>query len=114
MTVVETRRWVAVCRSEQLLPGRGVAAMVDGEQVAIFRVPIGDEVLVVGNRDPFSGACVLSRGIVGSVGDVITVASPVYKQRFDLRTGLCLDDPAVALPVREARVLDGWVQVALT
>ena len=65
------------------------------------------------NHDPFSGAMVLSRGIVGSRGDRPTVASPVYKQVFDLATGQCLDDPAVRLPVHLVRVRDGLVEVAL-
>ena len=43
------------------------------------------------NLDPYSGASVLSRGIVGSRQDAPTVASPMYKQVFDLRTGACLD-----------------------
>ena len=53
----------------------------------------------------------LSRGIVGDRAGVAKVASPVYKQSFDLRTGACLDDPEVAVPAYPARVEDGWVAV---
>jgi nitrite reductase (NADH) small subunit len=77
----------------------------------VFLVAPDDEVLAVDNVDPCSGAAVLSRGIVGSAGDVLTVASPIYKQRFDLRTGLCLDDPHTAVATFLARVVDGTVQV---
>lgn len=101
-----------MCALDALTPDRGVAALVDGEPVAVFRLSgPGDEVVAIGNVDPFSGASVLSRGIVGSRGDTVTVASPVYKQRFDLRTGRCIDDDAVTVPVRAARVVDGWVEV---
>ncbi len=82
--------WTAVCRLEDLAPERGAAALVGGEQVALFRLVDGT-VHAVQQRDPYSGAHVLSRGIVGSRGDVPTVASPMYKQVFDLRTGRCLD-----------------------
>ena len=41
--------------------------------------------------DPFSGAYVMARGLVGTRGDAPTVASPMYKQIFDLRTGRCLE-----------------------
>jgi nitrite reductase (NADH) small subunit len=82
--------WTAVCRLDDLAPERGAAALVDGEQVALFRLVDGS-VLAVQQRDPFSGAHVISRGIVGSRADVPTVASPMYKQVFDLRTGRCLD-----------------------
>ncbi|WNB87483.1 nitrite reductase small subunit NirD [Cellulomonas sp. ATA003] len=79
-----------MCRLGDLARERGAAALLDGEQVALFRLA-DDTVLAVQQRDPFSGAHVMSRGIVGSRGDVPTVASPMYKQVFDLRTGRCLD-----------------------
>lgn len=82
--------WTVVCKLTDLVPERGAAALVDGQQVALFRV--GDrEVLAVQQLDPYSGAHVMSRGIVGSRAGAVTVASPMYKQVFDLRTGACLD-----------------------
>ena len=109
---MKTQTWARVCAIADLTPDRGVAALLDGEPVAVFRLSGGDEVVAIGNLDPFSGASVLSRGIVGSHGDVVTVASPVYKQRFDLRTGTCLEDPDVALQTYPVRVVDGWVEIA--
>lgn len=82
--------WIRVCRLEDLSPERGSAALVGGEQVALFRTH-RDDVYAVQQLDPFSGAHVMSRGIVGTRGEVPTVASPMYKQVFDLRTGECLD-----------------------
>ncbi len=102
----------AVCPYSRLPVDRGVAALVDGDQVAVFRTAAG-ELHAVSNLDPFSGAMVISRGIVGSRGERATVASPVYKQVFDLATGECLDDPSVSLHVHEVRVRDGLVEVAL-
>jgi nitrite reductase (NADH) small subunit len=102
--------WTAVCRRDDLAPERGAAALVAGEQVALFRLADGT-VLAVQQRDPFSGAHVMSRGIVGSRGDAPTVASPMYKQVFDLDTGRCLDDPEVALGVFGVEVRDGVVHV---
>jgi NAD(P)H-dependent nitrite reductase small subunit len=83
-------RWEAVCRLTDLVPERGAAALVGGEQVALVRLH-DDRVLAVDQRDPYSGAHVLSRGIVGSRGDAPTIASPLHKQVFDLRTGECLE-----------------------
>ena len=103
--------WTRVCRVDDLTPDRGVAALVDDRQVAVFRLSGDNDVVAIGNIDPFSGAGVLSRGIVGSRGDVVTVASPVYKQRFDLHTGRCLDDETVSVPVYAVRVTDGWIEV---
>ncbi len=105
---------VAVCRFEQLELDRGVCALVDGVQVALFRTSPDDEVHALSNYDPFAGAFVLSRGIVGSAGPVRKVASPMYKQSFDLRTGACLDDPAISLPTFPVEVIDGVVHVDVT
>jgi nitrite reductase (NADH) small subunit len=65
------------------------------------------------NRDPFSQASVLARGIVGSRGGTPFVASPMHKQAFDLRTGQCLDDAAVRVPTYDVRVDEGVVLVGL-
>ncbi|NCT92107.1 nitrite reductase (NAD(P)H) small subunit [Cellulomonas sp. APG4] len=104
--VLDTSRlaWTAVCHLADLLPERGAAALVQGEQVALVRLHgpdggVGESgaqesepvVLAVQQLDPFSGAHVMSRGIVGTRGEVPTLASPMYKQVFDLRTGVCLD-----------------------
>jgi nitrite reductase (NADH) small subunit len=108
--------WVAVCTLRQMVPERGVAVLVDGRQVALFRVPSGDgqRVHAVGHRDPFSGANVMARGIVGSLGDRDTVASPMYKHVFDLATGSCVTDPEVRLPVHRTLVAGGVVHVSRT
>jgi nitrite reductase (NADH) small subunit len=100
---------VRICPVDRLQPERGAAALVDGEPVALFLVD--GEVFAVGNVDPFSGASVLSRGIVGSKGEVLTVASPIFKQRFDLRTGRSVDDETVSIPTYPVRIADGWVEL---
>jgi nitrite reductase (NADH) small subunit len=102
--------WTAVCRYDDLQPERGVAALVGGEQVALFRAFDGS-LYAIGNQDPFTGAFVLSRGIVGTRGDIPTVASPLHKQVFDLRTGACLDDETACVPVFAVREREGQVEV---
>ncbi|MZE55685.1 nitrite reductase small subunit NirD [Streptomyces sp. SID5770] len=97
--------WMAVCEESRLTPGRGVAALLpDGRQAAVFRDRSG-RTYAIDNRDPFTGAQVLSRGLVGSAGGRPFVASPLLKQRFDLETGRCLDDDGVAVAVYPVRSL---------
>src|SRR6478736_9956651 len=87
--------WFTVCDLTLLSPGRGVAALLpDGRQVALFRDRAG-RLYGIDNRDPFGGAAVLSRGLTGTHQGRPFVASPLLKQRFDLRTGECLDDETV-------------------
>lgn len=97
--------WLTVCELSSLVPGRGVAALLpDGSQAAVF-VDRKGRPYAIGNRDPFTGAYVLSRGLVGSAAGRAFVASPLLKQRFDLESGRCLDDEEVAVrtyPVRTA------------
>lgn len=102
--------WTTVCAYGDLLPERGVAALVEGVQVAIFRDYDGT-LYAIGNQDPYTGAFVLSRGIVGSRGTAVTVASPLHKQVFDLSNGACLDDDTLAVPVYPVRLRDGLVDV---
>ena len=102
--------WVDVCALASVIPNTGVCALLGGKQVAVFRV--GDsEVYALSNFDPFSQAFVLSRGIVGDRAGIPKVASPIFKQNFNLRTGQCLDDPNVTVPVYPVRVQDGRVEV---
>ena len=108
--MIELARLTSVCPVDAIPVEGGVAALVDGVAVALFRTHDG-EVLAIGNVDPFSGASVLSRGIVGSRGAEPVVSSPMYKQAFALRTGQCLDDAAVAVPSYAVTVVDGVVHV---
>jgi len=101
--LAETLAPVAVCKLDALVPGIGAGALVNGQQVALFRLRNGD-IFAIGNHDPFSGANVISRGLVGDLKGFKVVASPIYKQHFDLATGQCLEDESVVLPVYAVQV----------
>lgn len=107
---VETTDWVDVAPLEVLTVGRGVAALVGDEQVALFCVG-GGRVYAIANRDPWSGANVMSRGIVGTLGDRLVVASPMYKHHIDLATGQAVEHPEVRVATYQARVAAGRVEV---
>lgn len=97
--------WFTVCDLSALVPGRGVAALLpDGRQAALFR-DREDRLYAVDNRDPFTGAAVLSRGLTGTHRGRPFVASPLLKQRFDLAGGQCLDDESVRVAVYAVRTL---------
>jgi len=103
--------WTTACAYDHLMPCRGVGVLLgDGTQVALFRLDDGT-LRAVGNIDPFSGAAVMSRGIVGDRGGRPTVQSPIKKQAFSLDDGVCLDDADVALPVYSTRIVDGNVEI---
>jgi nitrite reductase (NADH) small subunit len=108
----EAPDWLDVCALDDITPDTGVAALLGGRQIAIVRVGDGDQVYAVDNFDPFSHAFVIARGIVGDRGGIPKIASPIFKQNFDLRTGQCLDDPAVRLAAYAVRVVEGRIQIA--
>lgn len=99
-----------VCRVAELEVERGVAALVHGQAVAIFRTP-DDQIYAIGNHDPFAKASMIARGIVGTRGDVPFVASPSHKHAFDLRSGKCLDDAHVSVPAYDVKVVEGVVLI---
>ena len=115
-SALSTATWHTVCTVSDIVPNTGVAALIGLRQIAIVRVVTraGVESLhALSNWDPIGKAMVMGRGIVGTKGDIPKIASPLYKQSYDLRSGQCLDDPSVTLPVYPVRVADGFVQVAL-
>ncbi|QFP77870.1 nitrite reductase (NAD(P)H) small subunit [Deinococcus sp. AJ005] len=108
--------WQRVCGLADILPGLGVCALVEGRQIAVFHV--AGRVCAVGNRNPFTGADVISRGLTGSYrsGDAEErpkVASPLLKHTFDLATEQALDHADMTLPTYSARVEGGEVWIGL-
>ena len=105
--------WHPVCRLTDLEPEWGEAALLDGEQVALYRL-WDDSVAAVSNRDPATGSFVMARGIVGSRDGRATVASPLHKQVYDLLTGACLSHSGLSVPTYRTRIVGGVVEVNLS
>lgn len=104
--------WSDVCSVDDLQPDSGICALVQGRQVAVFYFTATDKVYAVGNFDPFGQANVLSRGLIGDIGGQPVVASPLYKQHFNLETGGCLEDANVQIPAYAAQIANGRVQIS--
>lgn len=105
MTAAKKLSWEAVCRRKDLVAGSGVCALLGTEQVALFYLPEEEQkVFAISNRDPIGGANVLSRGIVGDLQGKLVVASPLFKQHFDLTSGECLEQADVCVEVYSARL----------
>ena len=102
--------WHDVCAIDEVVPGTGAAVLVAGEQIALVRTREGG-LYAISNFDPFSRAFVLARGIVGDRDGRPKIASPIYKQTFNLRTGVCYEDPGVRLDVYRVRRRRGMVEI---
>jgi len=111
--------WNDVCSTDDLIRNSGVCALVNGKQVAIFSQlsdaseATAPTIFASDNFDPIGQANVLYRGLMGSVADKTVVASPLYKQRYCLQTGQCLDDDSIKITVYPARVVEQRVLIQL-
>lgn len=108
------QEWQRVCKVGELEIDRGATALVHGQAIALFRLQIDgvDHVYALGNHDPFAKASVIAKGIVGVRGITPFVGSPAHRHAFDLRNGLCLEDPHFSVPAYAVRIdLDGVVAV---
>ncbi|MGH8445552.1 MAG: nitrite reductase small subunit NirD [Solimonas sp.] len=103
--------WQPVCPVDDIVPDTGVAALIGGRQLAVFRMRADDRIYAIDNRDPFSGANVLSRGMIGDLQGERVVASPIYKQHFSLATGRCIEDMTQSVGAYATRVSDGMVWI---
>lgn len=87
-----------ICNKLDLVENSGVCALINDEQVALFYLPHTDKkIFAISNWDPIGKANVLSRGILGDIKGTVVVASPLYKQHFDLKTGICIEDETIKL-----------------
>ncbi|MCP1243692.1 nitrite reductase small subunit NirD [Acetobacter lambici] len=106
--------WTDLCAQTDLVPNSGVVALHDNAQVALFYLPDAngtERVFAVDNHDPFSHANVLGRGLMGDIHGQPVVASPLYKQHFNLEDGTCLEDPKKSIRAWEARLHAGRVEI---
>ena len=108
------QNWIEVCDLNDITPNTGVGALVDGQAIALFRVGTEKRVYALSNKDPFSQANVMSRGIIGDLQGERVIASPIYKQHFSLATGRCLEDKDQKLLVFPTKIQDGRVWVSPT
>src|SRR4029453_16495892 len=104
--------WHRVCLVDELELAWGEAALIEGQQIALFRTaPL--EVFAVTQQDPATLANVMARGIIGSRGSRPTIASPLHKEVYDLETGECFTDPGLKLATYATRIVDGYIEVEL-
>lgn len=108
-------QWENICKTGEILPNIGVCALFEGQQVAIFKVVDSsgiEQLYAINNYCPFSKSNTISRGLIGSLDGKTVIASPIYKQHFDLTTGVCLEDNTVSINVYPVRLEGSTIQLA--
>tara|TARA_R110002167_G_C12398815_1_gene626684 strand:- start:240 stop:587 length:348 start_codon:yes stop_codon:yes gene_type:complete len=110
-----SNNWVTVCSDTDLVSNSGVCALLNNQQIALFQIKVGNDIQIfaVSNWDPIGKANVLYRGLLGSVENAKVIISPLYKQRYCLDSGQCLDDDTIKLLVYPVRIEQNQVQLQL-
>lgn len=112
MPLRDVTEMTVLCEKSDLIANAGVCALYNDEQIALFYIPDhSPSVFAVSNHDPIGKANVLSRGIVGDLQTKLVVASPLYKQHFELATGLCLEDKTVNIKTYAVSLIDDKVVI---
>lgn len=111
INMLPENQWVEVCALDDITPNTGVGALIEGQSVALFRVGHEKRIYALSNKDPFSQANVMCRGIIGDLQGERVIASPIYKQHFSLATGRCLEDKDQKLLVFPTKIENGRVWV---
>ena len=110
---ISSTQWQTICHERDLIGNTGVCALFNHTQVAIFLCRASGKLYAVDNFDPIGRANVMSRGIMGTIGDKPIVASPLYKQRFSLESGECLDDTQWHIKTYPVRNHQGDIQLGI-
>lgn len=101
-------RWIDVAAAAELPDGDVVGRVVDGREVALYR--LGDEVFAT-DATCTHGNASLCGGFVEPDG---SIECPLHQGRFDIRTGKALCEPLERdLAVHPVRVEDGRVWIAI-
>ncbi len=103
--------WTDICAVTDIIPGTGVCALLGQNQVALFRPYDNDDIFAIDNIDPFYQASVLSRGLIAELQDELYVASPLKKQHFRLKDGVCLENTDFSVSAFDVRVTDGRIEL---
>ncbi|WPC76505.1 nitrite reductase small subunit NirD [Vibrio porteresiae] len=106
-------QWQTICKISDIAPNSGVCAKVGDKQVAIFFSQRTNHFYAIGNYDPIGKANVLSRGIIGSIDNELYVASPLYKQHWNLATGACLEKPELSIATYEVQQANDEIQIRI-
>ena len=106
-------QWVLVGKVADF-PVEGGAAIKYGKvQIAVFQFTSRGQWYASQNMCPHKRAFVLSRGIIGSQGNVPKVACPLHKRTFSLESGECLTGDEMSLKIFPVKVMDDQVYLLL-
>lgn len=112
-TLATSTSWKLACRVEDTIANGGVCLKLEDQQIALFYFKRRNEWYATQNECPHKRQMILSRGMIGSLGDSPKVACPFHKKTFALDTGECLSGDECAIKTYPVKIEDGLVYIAL-
>ncbi|MDA1142754.1 MAG: nitrite reductase small subunit NirD [Planctomycetota bacterium] len=106
-------QWVKVGMTSDFPKDGGAAIKYGDVQIAVFNFSSRGEWYASQNMCPHKNAFVLSRGIVGSAGEIPKVSCPLHKKPFSLQTGECISGESYSLKVFPIKIVGEEVHLQL-
>ena len=105
--------WVTACRTDDLVDNSGICVLLEGRQIAIYQHGPSGTLYAMDNWDPIARASILARGLLAEHEGELYVVSPLYKQRYSVETGICLDAPEHCVGVYPVVIDGAHIRLAL-
>jgi nitrite reductase (NADH) small subunit len=91
---------------KELKEGKSLDVTLNGQKIAVFY--IDDEVIATSGKCPHAGGPIQRGDLSGAL-----VTCPWHGWTFDLNSGVCTDDPSLALDVYKVRIEGDDILVAV-
>lgn len=105
--------WFRAARVSEFPENAGACVKYRDMQIAVFNFSRRNEWYACQNLCPHKKQMVLSRGLIGTSGEIPKVACPFHKRSFSLHNGECLNAGEETISVFPVKIEDGFVYIGV-
>ncbi len=113
MITENVNTWAYACRVSEVPENGGVCVKIGDQQIALFHFSRLHAWYATQNECPHRQQMALSRGMIGTQGEIPKVACPFHKKTFSLETGECLNDESCSIRTYQVKVEDDRVYIGV-
>lgn len=112
-TLTEPQIWYKTVKISEFPEDGGACIKYKDLQIAVYNFTRRGEWYAVQNMCPHKMEMALSRGMIGTKGEIPKVACPFHKKTFSLISGENLDGEDYQLTTYPVKIEDGYVFVGV-